>query len=254
MKKNLLAAFALVLAGAFSACTSSSNGVSDTVSLKTQTDSVSYAIGLFIGGNGNQQMSSLPGKEDLDMNIVMSAIKTLLQEKDLAKLENSLMTPEQANTVIQAYSTTASDRVFDTNVKKGDEFLAENAKRDGVIVTESGLQYEILKEGTGATPSSEDEVKVDYTGTLIDGTKFDSSVDRGEPATFPVNGVVRGFSEALKLMPVGSIWKIYIPQELGYGKNVRPGGAIQPGSALIFELELLDIVDPNATDSTTHQQ
>ncbi|MFV0505328.1 MAG: FKBP-type peptidyl-prolyl cis-trans isomerase [Bacteroidales bacterium] len=240
MKKNLLAILVLLSAGAISACTN--NSVSDTVSLKTETDSVSYAIGLFIGGGGNQQINSLPEKENLNMDIVMSAIKTLLSEKDLENLENSQLTPEQANTVIQTYAQRMTDKVYDANIKKGDAFLTENAKRDGVIVTESGLQYEILKEGTGAVPASGEDVKVNYTGTLIDGTKFDSSIDRGEPATFNVNGVVKGFSEALMLMPVGSKWKIYIPQDLGYGKNVRPGSPIKAGSALIFEIELLDIV------------
>ncbi|MFV0483458.1 MAG: FKBP-type peptidyl-prolyl cis-trans isomerase [Bacteroidales bacterium] len=242
MKKNLLVVPALLLAGAITACTNGNNGISDTVSLKTETDSVSYAIGLFIGGNGNQQLNSIPESENLNMDIVLSAIKTLLSEKDLAKLEKSQLTPEQANEVLQAYSTKASERVFDANLKKGEDFLAENAKRDGIIVTESGLQYEVLKEGTGAIPTDGDEVKVDYTGTLIDGTKFDSSIDRGQPATFNVNGVVKGFSEALKLMPIGSKWKVYIPQDLGYGKNTRQGSPIESGSALIFEIDLLDIV------------
>ena len=122
---------------------------------------------------------------------------------------------------------------------QGEKFLAENALREGVIVTESGLQYEVIKMGKGRKPSATDHVKVHYHGTLIDGTVFDSSVERGEPITFGLNQVIAGWTEGLQLMPVGSKFKLYIPQELGYGS--RNAGSIPPYSTLIFEVELLGI-------------
>ena len=123
---------------------------------------------------------------------------------------------------------------------EGSSFLIENAKKEGVITTSSGLQYEIISNGTGATPSESDKVTVHYHGTLLDGTVFDSSVDRGQPATFPVNGVIPGWVEALQLMNVGSKYKLYIPSDLAYGER-GAGGAIGPNATLIFEVELLSI-------------
>ncbi|NHB92213.1 peptidylprolyl isomerase [Photorhabdus cinerea] len=123
----------------------------------------------------------------------------------------------------------------------GQKFLAENAQRDGISTTESGLQFSVLKQGDGAIPAHTDHVRVHYTGRLIDGTVFDSSIQRGEPAEFPVNGVIAGWIEALTLMPVGSKWELYIPHNLAYGEN-GAGASIPPYSALIFEVELLDIL------------
>ncbi|CAQ86149.1 MULTISPECIES: peptidylprolyl isomerase [Photorhabdus] len=125
--------------------------------------------------------------------------------------------------------------------EEGQKFLAENAQRDGVSTTESGLQFSVLKQGDGAIPARTDHVRVHYTGRLIDGTVFDSSVQRGEPAEFPVNGVIAGWIEALTLMPVGSKWELYIPHNLAYGER-GAGASIPPYSALIFEVELLDIL------------
>ena len=123
----------------------------------------------------------------------------------------------------------------------GEAYLADNAKRDGVVVTDSGLQYEVLVEGNGAKPAATDTVRTHYHGTLIDGTVFDSSVQRGEPAEFPVGGVISGWTEALQLMPVGSKWRLHLPYQLAYGER-GAGGAIGPYSALVFEVELLDIL------------
>ncbi|NRN27406.1 peptidylprolyl isomerase [Photorhabdus heterorhabditis] len=125
--------------------------------------------------------------------------------------------------------------------EEGQKFLAENAQRDGISTTESGLQFSVLKQGDGAIPARTDHVRVHYTGRLIDGTVFDSSIQRGEPAEFPVNGVIAGWIEALTLMPVGSKWELYIPHNLAYGEN-GAGASIPPYSALIFEVELLDIL------------
>jgi len=126
------------------------------------------------------------------------------------------------------------------NKVAGEQFLAENKSKPGVVTLPSGLQYIILKEGTGAKPTAADKVKTHYHGTLIDGTVFDSSVERGEPISFPVGGVIKGWTEALQLMPVGSKWKLFIPSELAYGDR-QAGPKIGPGSALIFDVELLDI-------------
>lgn len=146
------------------------------------------------------------------------------------------MTLEQANEYIQ---TTINNMKYGKNMEEGDEFLAQNVLRDGVKITESGLQYEIIKEGKGQVPTTEDKVKVHYHGTLIDGTVFDSSVDRGEPIVFGVTQVIKGWTEALQMMPVGSKWKLYIPYYLAYGE--REAGQIPPYSTLIFEVELLGI-------------
>jgi len=125
--------------------------------------------------------------------------------------------------------------------KEGDAFLAENANKEGIMTTESGLQYEVLTKGGGAIPVTTDKVRVHYTGRLIDGTVFDSSVERGEPIVFGVTGVIKGWQEALQLMPVGSKWKVYIPQDLGYGPRGAGGGEIPPYATLVFEMELLGI-------------
>jgi FKBP-type peptidyl-prolyl cis-trans isomerase FklB len=136
---------------------------------------------------------------------------------------------------------TIGTRMQEKHVKAGEMFLAENAKKEGVVITESGLQYEIITAGTGAKPTAASRVKTHYHGTLIDGTVFDSSVARGEPIDFAVGGVIAGWTEALQLMPVGSKWRLYVPSHLAYGAR-GAGEAIAPHSALIFEVELLDIV------------
>jgi FKBP-type peptidyl-prolyl cis-trans isomerase FklB len=127
------------------------------------------------------------------------------------------------------------------NIEKGKAFLAENAKREGVVTLPSGLQYEVITEGTGIKPSANDQVKCHYEGTLIDGTLFDSSVKRGQPAVFGVSQVIKGWVEALQLMPEGSKWKLYIPSELGYGSQ-QAGEMIPPYSTLIFEVELIKVI------------
>jgi len=153
------------------------------------------------------------------------------------------MTPQEAQTYLQktmqALQAKKMEAQYGPNKKAGELFLAENAKKPGVITTASGLQYEILKKGNGPLPSDTSKVKVNYHGTLIDGTVFDSSVDRKAPVVFPVNQVIKGWTEALKLMPVGSKFKLYVPQQLAYGNGGQ--GAIKPFSMLIFEVELISI-------------
>ncbi|MCL4119479.1 UNVERIFIED_CONTAM: hypothetical protein GTU68_067355 [Idotea baltica] len=161
--------------------------------------------------------------------------------KDIFQDETPQMTMEEANAAFQSYATSIQAKAGEKYIKEGQEFLTQNGARPEVITLPSGLQYEIIKEGTGPKPTTADKVKTHYHGTLIDGTVFDSSVDRGEPISFGVTQVIAGWTEALQLMPVGSKWKLYIPSDLAYGANPRPGGAIKPNMALIFDIELLGI-------------
>ncbi len=180
-------------------------------------------------------MKSAPGVDQLDKKILIAAFEKAFLG-DSVKIK-----PQHANEIIQKFFGQISKAEGDKNLKEGEEFLAKNKTKSGVVTTASGLQYEIIKAGTGPKPKAEDEVKCHYKGTLIDGKVFDSSIERGEPATFPVNRVIPGWTEALQLMPVGSKWKLYIPASLGYGER-GAGQDIKPNSTLIFEVELLEIV------------
>ncbi|MEC8273499.1 MAG: FKBP-type peptidyl-prolyl cis-trans isomerase, partial [Bacteroidota bacterium] len=151
-----------------------------------------------------------------------------------------IINEEDANMLLQEYYIELSQKKSQEAISIGQAFLDENAKNEGVITTASGLQYEVINKGTGATPVESDQVTVHYHGTLVDGTVFDSSVERGQPATFPVNGVIPGWVEALQLMNVGSKYKLYIPSDLAYGER-GAGGSIGPNETLIFEVELLSI-------------
>lgn len=199
------------------------------VKLANQVDSVSYGIGLSIGNN-----LAKDGLDAVNLDIMMKAMKAAINKDSL------VMDQQAAGACIQQYVT-------DIKKKKGEQVLAteqkffdENGKKPGVKTLPSGMQYVIMKESTGAKPTAADTVICHYHGTLIDGKVFDSSVDRGEPATFPVSGVIPGWTEALQLMSVGSKWKLFIPSKLAYGER-GAGGMIEPNSTLIFEVELLSI-------------
>ncbi len=201
----------------------------------TKEQKASYSYGLLVA----EQIKR--GGFELDADLIGKAIQDVLNGND------QLFTSAEAQTTFQAYAEGVQAKQAVTQNAKGQEnkatgeaFLAENKGKDGVITTASGLQYVIMKEGTGAKPGPTDKVKTHYHGTLIDGTVFDSSVDRGQPISFPVNGVIAGWTEALQLMPVGSKWKLFIPSELAYGAR-GAGAMIGPNSALVFEVELLDI-------------
>ena len=200
------------------------------VDLKTDHDTISYIIGHQIG----TQMSNSPMTE-LNVAAVANGIQDALDELDLFLDDNA------ANMMITEYMNKANEAASEVYIVESEKFLADNMLRKGVNVTESGLQYEILVEGNGEKPTRESNVSVHYHGTLIDGTVFDSSVERGTPAEFGVGQVIPGWTEVLQLMPTGSKWKVYIPSELAYGANPRPGGVIKPHMALIFEIELLSI-------------
>ncbi|TXH67009.1 MAG: FKBP-type peptidyl-prolyl cis-trans isomerase [Lysobacteraceae bacterium] len=206
--------------------------------LPTEKQQVSYMIGMDIG------KSLKPIKDEVDMATVNRAINDMFADK------KPLMTDEQMMQVAQAFSTKMQakqkaemEAKAKKNLAEGDTFLAANTKKEGVVTTASGLQYQVVKMGSGPKPTGSDSVKVLYTGKLLDGTKFDSTEDRGnEPAQFVVNGVVPGWTEALQLMPVGSKFKLWIPAKLGYGEAGTPGGPIPPNATLAFEVELVEIV------------
>ena len=193
-------------------------------------EKVSYALGLSLGNN---LLGS--GVATLDYARLAKGIQDVMEQN---KPE---MSYEEAQTVINDFFQSLQAKVGDKAQREGKAFLEENGKRPEIVTLDSGLQYEILSEGNGAIPKASDTVKVHYHGTLIDGKVFDSSVNRGEPATFGVTQVISGWVEALQLMPVGSKWKLFIPSELAYGAQ-GAGQAIAPHTALIFEVELLEIM------------
>ncbi|QIA09416.1 FKBP-type peptidyl-prolyl cis-trans isomerase [Draconibacterium halophilum] len=233
MKNSIIYVFAVALIVAATSC---QQGGPATVKLETSADSVSYAIGVLVGANNKQQLETAPGSSDMNLEAMAAAFRaaTLGEEVEIAEAD--------ANAIVQSYFQNASEREAQANLEEGNKFLEENKAREEVATTESGLQYEVLTEGTGEKPGATDRVRVHYHGTLIDGTVFDSSVENGEPVVFGVNQVIPGWTEALQLMPVGSKWKVYIPAELGYGPR-GAGGDIGPNEALIFEVELLEIVE-----------
>ncbi len=202
-------------------------------------DKVSYFIGTNLGGQFKSQ-----GIE-IDIAALTEGINDVLAGKDPKYTQDELMAAMQAfETKMQAAAAKMEEEAMKRAEELkivGEKFLTDNSKREGVTTTASGLQYEVLKAADGAKPQATDQVKVHYHGTLVDGKVFDSSVDRGEPVTFPVQGVIKGWVEALQLMPVGSKWKLFIPSDLAYGKQ-GAGADIGPDATLIFEVELLEIV------------
>lgn len=193
-------------------------------------DKVSYALGLSIGQNFKAS-----GFEGIISEDFLSGLNTIL------KGEDPIMSNEEAKATINEYFAEVQKKAIQLNKEAGEEFLKINAHKAGVVTLPSGLQYEILTEGTGNKPQLSDTVRCHYHGTLINGVVFDSSMDRGEPAEFPLQGVIKGWTEVLQLMPVGSKWKVTIPSDLAYGDR-GAGQHIQPGSTLIFIIDLLAIV------------
>lgn len=240
MKKiSVLVATAIVAMGmGFTSCDSHKSA-----SLKTAADSVSYAIGISTGAGYKENLKTLPGDPANVDDLIAGFIQAIKGDSSAMK-----MTPQAAQAYIQTYFIEASARDANKTKEEGEKFLAENKAKKDVITTESGLQYQVVTEGTGAKPTAEDVVKVHYTGTLLDGTKFDSSLDHGgEPAQFPVGGVIKGWTEVLQLMPVGSKYIVWIPSELAYGPQGM-GRDIKPNSTLKFEIELLDIVKDSTAE------
>jgi FKBP-type peptidyl-prolyl cis-trans isomerase len=205
------------------------------VALKTQKDKFSYALGMNLGANLHKQ--SVP----VDPNLMARGLKDALAGG------KTLLTEEEARAVITAVQNDMREKqqakmqaAGGANKKEGEAFLADNKSKEGVIALPSGLQYKVLKEGNGPKPTATDSVVCNYRGTLINGTEFDSSTKHGGPATFPVNGVIKGWTEALQLMPVGSKWQLFVPSDLAYAER-GAGGDIGPNATLIFEVELVSI-------------
>jgi FKBP-type peptidyl-prolyl cis-trans isomerase len=208
--------------------------------LTTNKQKASYAIGMNWGTGLHRQNIDVDSAALIQgMKDALAGGKTLLTEDEartaLMQLQKEVQEKQQAKAAAEG----------EANKKEGEAFLAANKSKEGVVTLPSGLQYKILKEGTGPKPTATDSVVCNYKGTLINGTEFDSSYKRGEPATFPVTGVIKGWTEALQLMPVGSKWQLFIPSDLAYGPRGTPGGPIGPNATLIFEVELVSIKDKN---------
>lgn len=234
MRKSLIYLPVILLMIAGMSCQQS--GSVKNVKLETEADSAGYAIGILVGTNNKEQVENAPGGADINLDAMAAAFSAA------SKGEEAAMTTEEADQIIRRYFEAAGEKAGQLNLEAGNAFLEENKSREGVNTTASGLQYEVITEGTGPIPSADDRVRVHYHGTLIDGTVFDSSVERGEPAVFGVGQVIPGWTEALQLMPVGSKWKIYVPSDLAYGER-GAGADIGPNTTLIFEVELLEIVE-----------
>lgn len=209
------------------------------VTLQSEQDRVCYAIGANVGSGIGRQLKSM-GTE-VEVEKMVAGFKDALVG---AKLQ---LTEEEITSTLHAFQTQAQEKMMAKQkeagskaIKEGADYLEANKKKEGVVVLPSGLQYKVIKQGDGVKPKATDTVKTHYRGTLIDGTEFDSSYKRNEPASFPVNGVIPGWTEALQLMPVGSKWQLVIPSNLAYGEQ-GAGADIPPNSVLVFEIELLEV-------------
>lgn len=214
-----------------SSSTSKSSG--GTVTFKNRADSVGYALGnnlgQFLKANG---VTDLP--KDLNTDMLIKAVRDAIANQQPA------LSPEQCSMALNEFVTAKRKESVAKNKADGAKFLAENKSKPGVVTLPSGLQYQVIKEGTGPKPKAGDQVQVHYHGTLLDGTVFDSSVERGQPITHSATGFIVGWNEALAMMPTGSKWKLWVPSDLGYGDQ-GSGPKIQPGQTLVFEVELLKI-------------
>lgn len=226
MKKNTL----IICAGialAFTSCKEQQND--SVISLNSVIDSVSYGIGINIGKNLKEQ-----GIDSFNTKALAQAVD------DVIKGTPTMIDEAQAMQTLNNYFQNLSAKKSEGSIQEGKDFLEANSKKEGIVTLPSGLQYQVMKEGSGAQPGINDMVTTHYHGTFIDGKVFDSSVERGEPATFPVNGVIAGWTEALQLMKEGAKWKLFVPYNLAYGERGSRGG-IPPYSTLIFEVELIKV-------------
>ena len=230
MKKASVFVAAMAVAVGVSATSCDSK---KSANLKSAIDSASYAIGVSTGAGYKENLKTLPDSANVDALIAGFT--------EALKGQKTSMTPEAAQAFLQTYFMEASAKQATKAKEEGDKFLAENKTKEGIITTESSLQYKVVTEGKGVKPTAEDKVKVHYKGTLLDGKVFDSSIERGEPAEFGVGQGIKGWTEGLQLMPVGSKYTFWIPSDLAYGERVA-GQDIKPNSVLVFEVELLEIV------------
>jgi FKBP-type peptidyl-prolyl cis-trans isomerase FklB len=222
--------FTAILLVSFVGCNNLKMGGGDTVSkLSTKKDSISYAIGVNLGSNLKEQAI------EADPAVLAQGLK------DSYSGGKMILTKDQSLSVITAFQHEVTAKKEIESKAAGEKFLSENKNKPGVVALPDGLQYKIIKAGTGKKPTKTSTVTVNYIGKLTDGTEFDSSIKRGQPATFEVGGVIPGWTEILQLMPVGSKWEVYIPPSLAYGERGTPGGPIPPNATLIFEVELLSV-------------
>ncbi len=217
----------LCVASLFASC---QNNNFSSVKVSSEADSASYMYGVLIG----KSLSSM-GFGDLNVQALAKGIGQVFDETE------GLPSDEKISAYLNAYFSSVQEKKSQENLEAGKAFLEKNKSNAGVITLDNGLQYQILQEGSGEKPAETDTVKVHYHGTLMDGTVFDSSVDRGEPVSFSLDMVIEGWQKIIPLMPKGSKWKVWIPTEMAYGVNVRPGGGIEPNIPLVFEIELLEI-------------
>lgn len=206
---------------------------------KTNKEKASYALGINVGSSLHRQ------SVDIDPDLFAQGLKDAMSgKKPLITEEEGHAALMELQNEVRAQQAQKMKEEGDTNKKDGEAYLAANKAKPGVVTLPSGLQYKILKEGTGPKPTATDTVECNYTGTLINGTEFDSSAKHGGPAKFPVNGVIKGWTEALQLMPAGSKWQLFIPSDLAYGERGTPDGSIGPNSTLVFDVELLSVEQP----------
>ena len=227
MKMNMI--IALLLAASLSSCDNSTEKLPITNNNLTSMDSVSYSLGILFGNNIKSE-----GLTDLNSSDLAKGFEAVMNG-------SATMTPEEADGIVRAAMSVVQEEKAAEAQKDGLEFLAANASKDGIQITESGLQYRHDVVGEGASPDANDKVTVHYSGTLTDGTEFDSSYKRGEPISFPLSGVISGWTEGLQLMNVGGKTTFYIPQELAYGAKPNPNGPIPPYAALVFVVELIEV-------------
>lgn len=213
-----------------------------TIKLENNQDSVSYAIGTLFGGSLHNY-----GFTSLNIKVFSKAIEDALIAQD------TVIKPEKANEIVQKAVMAMQKQKADKNLADGKAFLENNKKQPGVVELASGLQYKIIKEGSGESPKADNKITAHYKGTLIDGKVFDSSYERGQPAQFGVSDVIEGWKEALQLMKPGAKWQLFIPSNLAYGENQMPGSPIGPNSVLVFEVELISIDDATAPQVDTIQ-
>lgn len=232
---KLSALLLIVLFAFFSAC--NTPGQNGEANLNSKVDSVGYSLGYFYGTNLSNE-----GVSEISTDGFVAGLQTGIDQNE------SKLTEEEMQIVLQTYqqeiqmeTEMRNQQEAEEENEKGSEFLEENAQKEDVQVTDSGLQYRVIEEGSGVSPSETSEVEVHYRGTLTNGEEFDSSYERGETATFPLNRVIPGWTEGLQLMKEGATYEFFIPGELGYGNNPPPGSIIKPGSVLIFEVELIDV-------------
>ncbi|MBS3807016.1 MAG: FKBP-type peptidyl-prolyl cis-trans isomerase [Bacteroidales bacterium] len=239
--RNLLILAVLVVF--IGACSKSTN-IGKSAKIKSELDTVSYALGADVANS----LQTRNGVDELSYTAFMKGMQQVFDGEEV------MLDDTERQSKIRAYLEELSQKRNQENLEAGKKFLEENKSKEGVKVTESGLQYKVIEEGTGISPDANDTVKVHYVGKTIDGEVFDSSKERGEPAEFPVNRVISGWTEGLQMMKEGANYKLFIPTDLAYGTRVRPGGEIEPNEALIFDVELLEVTKVEGEGQEQSQQ